>query len=97
LIPRNAFAITLGTPKSYTFTQSDSGIKFTTQFCGNCSSVVGKSSDDDSFKDVFIVTAGTIDGDSTLDAGKPDAELWTLHRAGWLGETVGAKQFAGFA
>jgi len=97
LIPRNAFTLTSGTPKTYTFTQADSGIKFTIQFCGDCSSIVGKSSDDESFKGVFIVTAGTVDGDKELDAGKPDAELWTVHRAGWLSGLEGVGQVAGFA
>jgi len=96
LVPRNAFTITAGEPKKYTFTQTESSIKFTIQFCGNCSSVVGKSSDHNSFKNVFIVTAGSVDGDASLESGKPDAELWSVHRASWLSGLEGVVQVAGF-
>lgn len=96
MVPRNAYIVTAGEPKEYTFTQTESGVKFTIKFCGNCSSVVGKSSTDDSFKGVFMVPAGSVDGDATLESGKPDAELWSVHRASWLSGLEGVAQVAGF-
>jgi hypothetical protein len=97
LVPRDSFKIVTGTPKKYTFTQSDSGIPFTISFCGECSSVVNKQSDDEAFKAVTIVPAGSVDGNAGIEFGKPDAELWVTHRASWVGETAGAAQVQGFA
>jgi hypothetical protein len=95
LCPRGSFKVVSGDPKKYTFTQSDSGIPFTISFCGECSSVINKESDDEAFKGVTIVPAGSVDG-TGIEAGKPDAELWVSHRASWLGETEGAAQVQGF-
>jgi len=97
LVPKDAYKITSGTPKQYTFTQAPSGIKFTVSFCGDCSSPVGKGSDDKAFSTVYIVPAGTLDGDKGIEAGKPDAELWTPMRATWLSGVGDAAQLQGFA
>ena len=59
-------------------------------FCGDCGSMLGKSTKDPAFKDVFILSAGLLDED--ISNFKPDAELWVKHRASWIMPIQGASQ-----
>jgi len=97
LIPRTAFKFLPSSPsvlKNYTFTQSDTGLKFKTTFCGECGTLISKENDEaDDFKPIYIVGAGCLDGGI---GGKPDAELWVGHRAAWLPALDGAAQMKGF-
>jgi hypothetical protein len=97
MVPRDAYKVTAGTPKSYTFIQQPSQVPFTIAFCGECSSVIGKGSDNPAFAAAYIVPAGSIDGGEAMKIGKPDAELWAPMRAGWLKEVEGCAQLQGFA
>jgi hypothetical protein len=92
LVPSNSFTITSGAPKHYTFTQ-ESGLKFTTNFCGDCGGVIGKSqTGGDEFKDLVIVFAGTLDGKEGIEnIGKPEAEIWVTHRAPWVKPVEGVE------
>jgi len=97
MVPRDSYKLTAGTPKSYTFIQQPSQIPFTISFCGDCSSVIGKGSDNVAFAPVYIVPAGSIDGGEGMKIGKPAAELWAPMRAEWLTEVEGTAQLQGFA
>ena len=60
--------------------------------CPACGNSVGKTAD--GFPGIFIVWAGTLDGDEEEWAKtvEPQAELWVKYRADWVGEIQGAKQ-----
>lgn len=81
LVPRSALRIISGTPRRNHFTQ-ESGLKVETAFCGDCGCMLGKTTDDPEFRDVFILFAGLLDED--ISNFKPDAELWVKHRASWI-------------
>ena len=89
LIPISALNITSGTPRKWSFVQ-ESGIKFDTTFCGDCSSVLGKATEDEAFKGMFILAAGLLDED--INKFRPDTELWVKHRASWIAPIEGAAQ-----
>jgi len=97
MVPRNAYKLTAGTPKNYTFIQQPSKIPFTIAFCSDCSSVIGKGSDNEAFAPVYIVPAGSVDGGEGMKIGKPGAELWVPMRAEWVEEVKGCVQLQGFA
>jgi hypothetical protein len=95
LVPETTFRLTSGTPKHYTFTQ-ESGIKFTTTFCGDCGVVLGKRQAEgtgDEFKGMMIVFVATLDDvENAGEFMKPEAEIWTKHRVPWLQPVEGAAQ-----
>ncbi|KIW09071.1 uncharacterized protein PV09_00019 [Verruconis gallopava] len=95
LVPRTSFKLLSGTPKDWSFTQNPSGIVFKTSFCGDCGGMIMKQSEDEAFKDVYIVQAGTADGDAF--AGAPDVELWVPQRQAWVNAVHGAAQAQTFA
>jgi hypothetical protein len=94
LIPISAFKITSGTPRKYSFVQ-ESGMKFNTTFCGDCGSMIGKATEDEAFKDMFIVAVGLLDED--INKFKPDTELWVKYRASWIAPIEGAAQAQTFS
>ncbi|KAF2095207.1 hypothetical protein NA57DRAFT_45023 [Rhizodiscina lignyota] len=99
LIPRTNFTFKPSSPsvmKTYTFTQSDTGLHFKTTFCGECGTLISKANDEaEDFKPVYIVGAGCLD--DGIGSAKPDAELWVGHRANWLPAMDGAAQLKGFS
>jgi hypothetical protein len=97
MVPRASYKLTAGTPKNYTFIQQPTQIPFTIAFCGDCSSVIGKGSEDPAFAPVYIIPAGSVDGGKGMEIGKPDAELWAPMRAEWVKEVEGSAQLKGFA
>jgi len=95
LVPTPSFKLTSGTPKHWNFVQKPSEIPFTTTFCGNCGTVLHKETDNEAFKGVTILQAGTVDGDAV--EGKPDVELWTTMRKEWIPAIEGAAQAKTFS
>jgi hypothetical protein len=96
MVPRASYTLTSGSPNTYTFIQQPTKIPFTISFCSECSSVVGKCSENEAFKAVYMIPAGSVDGDEGMMGGKPDAELWTSMRAAWLKDIEAAAQLKGF-
>jgi hypothetical protein len=88
LVPKTEIQIH-GNPKHYELTQ-ESGELIITSFCDNCGSWIGKELPNGRFKGLFLIAAGTLD--AGLDGVKPDAEIWTTHRAAWLPELAGIAQ-----
>lgn len=96
LVPRTTLKVTSGTPKHWTFTQSDSGLQFQTSFCGDCGTMLFKQNDEaDDLKPLYIVMGGTLDGGLSV-GGKPQSELWVGHRGDWLKPLEGVQQCKGF-
>lgn len=89
LIPRDNIQIE-GSPKHYDFIQ-ETGDKFTTSFCGECATLIGKETDAESFKPFLILEAGTLD--EGFEQTKPDSEIFVKHRTPWLEEIKGLAQF----
>lgn len=81
------FSVT-GSPKAYTKT-ADSGKKITSYFCGDCGSTLYR--DGENFPGMKIVKAGVLGG-KTLEASKPNVELFAPERPGWIGALEGAEQ-----
>jgi len=79
-----------GEVKHCNFTQ-EAGTVFETTFCPNCGSTICKTTNKEELADFYIIEGGTInEGFSELT--KPMLEIFTKHRAGWVGEVAGAKQ-----
>ncbi|OCK74281.1 hypothetical protein K432DRAFT_386903 [Lepidopterella palustris CBS 459.81] len=89
LVPSSAVTIT-GEPKHYDFVQ-ETGDKFKTSFCGECSTLICKETDADGFQGLLILEAGSLDGG--FEEFKPAAEIFVKHRTAWLGELNGLAQF----
>lgn len=94
LIPISALNITSGTPRKCSFVH-ESGMKFNTTLCGDCGSVLGKATEDEAFKGMFILAAGLLDED--ISKFKPETELWVKHRASWIAPIEGAAQAQTFS
>jgi hypothetical protein len=94
LVPRSALRIISGTPRRNHFTQ-ESGLKVETSFCGDCGGMLGKTTDDPAFADVFILFAGLLDED--ISNFNPDTELWVKYRASWITPIQSAAQAQEFS
>jgi hypothetical protein len=97
IVPNSAFKLVSGEPKNYTFTQ-ESGLKFTTMFCENCGSAIGKSqTGGKEFEGLTLVFAGSLDEMGDANKYKPNGEIWIKHRVSWLASVDGAVQAQEFA
>jgi len=95
MFPRTAFKLAdPASPhlKTYTFTQ-ESGIPFTIQFCSNCSTSLGKTTEHEAFKQGFILFAGTLD-EKFSETGKPEVEFWSQHKVDWVAPVEGTERIA---
>jgi hypothetical protein len=88
-VPEDSFKITSGTLKSISKT-ADGGNKITSYFCGDCGSTIYR--DGATFAGLKVIKAGLMDGDILDTGSKPDVELYTSRRAGWVAEVDGAGQ-----
>lgn len=83
--------------KQVTVNHPEGGFPITTTFCGNCGSAMSKVADTDNFKGSEIVLLGCLDEPKGwMEENKPQAEMWTKHRADWRGNVEGAAQNVGF-
>lgn len=70
------------------------GDNFTSSFCPNCGTTVCKETTREDFKGLIMAEGGTLD-EGFEEVTKPEAELFTKHRAAWLCQQAGAAQVAG--
>jgi hypothetical protein len=70
-------------------------MEFNTTFCGDCGSMLGKETEDEAYKGMFILSVGLLDED--ISKFKPDTELWVKYRASWLTPIEGAAQAQTFS
>lgn len=68
---------------------------FNTTLCGDCGCVLGKETEDEAFKGMFILAVGLLDAD--INKFKPDTELWVKYRASWITPIEGAVQAQTFS
>ncbi|KAB5575367.1 Mss4-like protein [Coniochaeta sp. 2T2.1] len=94
LVPRQNLHVTTGKPKVFTF-KHKSGYTVTVMFCPDCGTRLYKEFDREQEKDLFFVLAGSVD-EPDIVGHKPDLEIWTTERVGWLPAVEGAGQFAQF-
>ncbi|TRM58527.1 Mss4-like protein [Schizophyllum amplum] len=87
LIPADAFTVTAGTPKTYTWV-GGSGKPITSFLCGDCGSTMWIAA----HSGMKVVKAGTLDDADALDLAKPQAEIFVTRRANWVQEIQGAAQ-----
>ena len=70
---------------------ADSGNTITTHFCGDCGSLLYRTSD--GYPGTMVVKAGCIDDDGVANAGfVPEVEIFTRSRVPWMKPVEGAKQ-----
>lgn len=89
IIPRGAFKLTKGTPKTWDAV-GDTGKINKHYFCGDCGS--GLYTELEIMPDLMCVKAGTLDGGAANLDNKVDIEFYTKDRLGYLQVTPGAKQ-----
>lgn len=92
-MPRENFKWTSGSPKSNIFIQ-ESGLKVEYRFCPDCAIVLLKQTEADESRTFYLVQAGTIDADDVKK--KPDVELWTTRKLGWIEPLAGVEQMSQF-
>lgn len=95
VVPSSSFAVTAGTPRTYTVT-SDSGNKNTLHFCGDCGSALwidGRLA----LEGMKIVKSGVMDVEGALDGEgvRPVMEQYVARRPGWVCMVEGAVQVKG--
>lgn len=95
-IPEDSYRITSGTPKTYDWTH-ESGMKMEFSFCGDCGVTVSKTGDNDAFKGLIIVQAGTLDDEKGLERAAPATELYVKNRVSWIPELAGVGQMQEFS
>ncbi|KAJ5520814.1 hypothetical protein N7463_001267 [Penicillium fimorum] len=81
LIPEDKFRVIEGTATSYT-EMHESGMKLTVNFCSKCGCSIYKTHE--KFPGMVVILAGTLDAPNALEQSKPEAELYSQHRVGWL-------------
>ncbi|CAP98651.1 hypothetical protein E8E15_010521 [Penicillium rubens] len=81
LVPEDRFRVTDGSPIKYT-EMHESGMKLTVHFCSKCGCSIYKTHE--KFPGMVVILAGTLDGPDALEQSKPEAELYSQHRVGWL-------------
>lgn len=81
LLPEDKLRVTDGSTKQFTQTH-ESGLKLTIYFCSNCGVTIYKTHE--KFPGMVVVLAGTLDDADGLANSKPEAELYSKHRVGWL-------------
>ncbi|KAK3111521.1 hypothetical protein LTR53_013154 [Teratosphaeriaceae sp. CCFEE 6253] len=99
LIPSAHFRFEDGAPtKSFTVRHHEEGIEIRPIFCAECGTVVCKTAEDERFRGLHMVMAGTLDVEVGAAAAvtAPQMELWTKHRLAWV-KPLEVKQFVGFA
>ena len=71
----------------------------TINFCEKCGTKIYKEGTADDFKGLFIVQAGTLDGEGGMGLDDVDvkAELWVKERVKWLGAREGLGQMQAFS
>ena len=87
MVPSGNFEFASGSPiKKVTLKHHELGFEMTPHICSECGSVLAKTADDDRFRGVHIVFAGTLDGDAAdkAELTQPQMELWTKYRHGWV-------------
>ncbi|KAG5983111.1 hypothetical protein E4U55_000755 [Claviceps digitariae] len=89
VVPREAFKVTKGSPKSWDATGASGKIN-KHFFCGNCGSSLYTMLD--IMPDVNCIKAGTLDGGAASLGNKISVEFYTKDRVGYLGDVEGAKQ-----
>ena len=71
--------------------KADSGNTITTHFCGDCGSLLYRTSD--GYPGTIVVKAGCIDDDGKTNAGYvPEVEIFTRSRVSWMAPVEGARQ-----
>ncbi|KAK0287295.1 hypothetical protein LTR35_002790 [Friedmanniomyces endolithicus] len=98
LVPSSNFHFEAGAPvKTVDLKHHIDGIDMTPHFCGNCGSWMCKTADDDRFRGMHIVMAGTLDTEEGQESKvtAPQAELWTKYRLDWV-KPLDVKQCVGF-
>ncbi|KAE8409808.1 Mss4-like protein [Aspergillus pseudonomiae] len=93
IIPRSAFKVVFGSPKSGEYL-ADSGYKYHTFFCGDCgSSLYGQP---ESLPEMMSIKAGSLDPEQArLADGNIDAEAFVKRRVTYLKPIDGASQVEG--
>jgi hypothetical protein len=92
LVPDPAFAVTAGTPKTYSKV-ADSGQSVVSYICGECGSMLWRETP--TYPGLKIVKAGTLD-DATKLIGEetPGLEIFTKERIAWVTPFEGVAQKA---
>ena len=71
--------------------KAGSGNTITSHFCGDCGSLLYRTSD--GYPGTMAIKAGCIDDDGKANADYvPDVEIFTRSRAAWMTPVKGAKQ-----
>ncbi|KAH8679400.1 Mss4-like protein [Ilyonectria robusta] len=81
LVPEGNFKLISGSPRTFTKT-ADSGNNITSYFCGNCGTTPFR--DGDSFPNLKIIKAGTLDDSTILNDAKPNLEGYAPSRLKWI-------------
>ena len=100
VVPESSFNLGSSSPAlSVVNKDHETGLPMSLRFCPGCGSAMFKTADADGFRGLAMVFAGTLDkeilGDD-MGSVKPDMEIWTTLRAGWVPEIEGVKQWEGF-
>ncbi|RAH77930.1 hypothetical protein BO86DRAFT_412728 [Aspergillus japonicus CBS 114.51] len=95
LVPTPAVRVVAGTPKAVAKT-AESGNAVRNYFCGDCGSPLygHKINPDGRPAEVTVVRAGVLDDVEVVER-RPEAELFTGRRLGWVAAVEGAGQFCG--
>lgn len=59
-------------------------MKMQIPFCGDCGVNIAEVDDDEAFKGLLVVQAGTLGGEDELEEAAPQAELYVKDRVKWL-------------
>ncbi|KAH7137703.1 hypothetical protein EDB81DRAFT_597337, partial [Dactylonectria macrodidyma] len=79
--PRRCFKLISGSPKTFA-KRADSGNNITSYFCGDCGTT--PFPDGDSFPNLKIIKAGTLDDSGILNNAKPSLEGYAPSRLKWI-------------
>lgn len=95
-VPADQYRVTSGTPKVFDWTH-ESGMKMQISFCGDCGVNISKTGDNEAFKDLVIIQAGTLDDQDALEHAAPAAELYVKNRVSWIPALTSAGQMQEFS
>ena len=97
ILPSSSITFTPASPlKKVTIPHHEAGFPMTITFCADCGSALSKEADAEAFRGMVIVFVGCLDGAEGLEVIKPEAEMWTKYRVGWMRGLEGARQCVGF-